>query len=568
MVTLYRLTSPNREGGRTPADTVTSTGYISTVGRGGQATLRNIFPRPLWALTFFAAAILGCTSTPTMTPGPDEFVGRPADAPRTSEGPPSRPGEMWYHIEPQNRELTVNIRLLDPPATTTFFLPGPWANHDGFDELITIDEAHGPNTQTALPMTIDRGAGRIDIETDDRDWVELSYRVGLPAGADADNPFVPWSKSDQFFAYAPTILVLPSAGIATELRDIPIEVHTPDGWTVSSTWSRERVEDIGANQQVVGFVAEDIRSLRDAYIGAGRHWNGLTAADSDRVVRLTCTTDFAFEDEQLLDAVSRITDYYVEEFSTYEEISAIAVAADDDASLGGTGRRGGFVLEIPQDHPLDDALLTLTAHEAFHMWNGHQLVPASDSRDETRWFKEGLTHYVAVKTLARHDLIDASAVRDEFARAGQYYLDNPVITGGRIRPIDRSRLPYDRGLLVALALDVALYEYTDGRLTIEDWIATLLAEPYARDARSYDPGLLRESFRAFTRQYGLGPARRYDELVSHKQTIDVRTLYRKIGLHFIETEDDGPARLLPIEGQTALFDALFHSHNHQRHGHD
>ena len=507
----------------------------------------------LWLLS-------GCATAPVTTLGDDEMVGRPAAAPQTSDAPPPRPGAMWYHLHADGDRLNVNIRLLDPPSTSTFFLPGPWADRDDFDERITVDAAHGPDTHTPLPMTVGDD-GRIDVESDGLEFVELTYHVDLVDGPDPDRRFLSWGDHNQFFAYAPAILVLPSAGIAEQIRDIPIEVHTPTDWTVAATWPLAHDEPAQhPDRRVSGFVADDIHSLRDAYIGAGDHWNQHTHRSDHGTLRFTTTADFQFDDKRMLQAIARICDHYLQRFGAYDEISAIALPNDavDDSSLDGTGRKGGFVIEVPIDQPLDDELLVLSAHEAFHMWNGHRLVPAPAAREDTLWFKEGLTHYVALKTLGRLDLIDTSTIRDELARAAWYYAENPIIAGGQIRAIDKTRLPYDRGLLIALALDMALLEHTGGEKTVEHWIASMLSDAFADEAAAYDPLFLEETFRAFTRDWGTAPARRYDELVNRNKTIDAELLFEQLGLHLIDADGDEAPRLLPIEDRTRPFESLFH----------
>ena len=45
------------------------------------------------------------------------------------------------------------------------------------------------------------------------------------------------------------------------------------------------------------------------------------------------------------------------------------------------------------------------AHELLHFWNGLSIVPA-DHREE--WFKEGITDYLTIVTLARNGWLDAT----------------------------------------------------------------------------------------------------------------------------------------------------------------
>lgn len=558
--------APRFEGGRRHG---TPSGYISTADRTGQAAGRWSLGWELWSLVMAVALVAGCSSPPPVVqPSDDELVGAPE--PDTATVRPPRHGALWYRIESQDRQLQVRVRLLDPPPTATFFFPGPWAGHDDFDDRLTIEDVRGEGSDASLPVAIDHREGRIDVETDGDGWLELSYRVELDAAPRREHRFVPWHRGDEFFAYAPTILVMPSSGIAERLRDIPVELHLPSEWTVASTWPVADHDQAGNHPEVTGFVADDVRTLRDAFVGAGRNWQQVTSHHTGTELRLTLTDEFQFDGAELLEVTSQITEHFLERFGGYDQVSALAMPLDHrqdhhDAP-GGTGRRGGFVVEVPPDQPLDEELIVLVAHEAFHMWNGHQLVAGTDTEAQTEWFKEGVTHYIGLKTVARLGLIEERQLREELARTVRHYHHSLATSGGRYQTIHDARLPYDRGLLIALALELALFETTGGAVELEDWIELLLTPEYRDDAEAYDPRLLRNSFAALTGEFGSAPLNRYDALVTHQQPIDVSSLLEQLGLHLLESDRGATPRLLPIENQTRPFDHLFSPREH--HGGD
>lgn len=532
---------------RIAADTLAT--YISTHRAGGQA----IGLVSVVALVWLCVAATGCAATGPTSPGGDEFVGHPDDGTQSADLPPRR-GALWYRLQPRPGSLDIRIRLLDPPSKATFFLPGPWAGHGDFDERIEVDaasDAHG-----SLPMAVDRARGRIDVDAGDGDWLELAYRVDTRRFDDASR-FAPHSNRDAFFAYAPTILVLPSAGLSDQLKDIPVEVHTPPSWTVTATWPQRSAESAD-EAKISGFVADDIRTLRDAFVGGGDHWRRIrTTVENGGNSTLVFTDEFAFDVDAFARAAEEIISRYREWFGVYDELSAVVMPPRSGGDvLGGTGRRGGFVLEVPRQKTLDDELLLLLAHEALHMWNGHHLVPDPHTADDTTWFKEGVTHYAGLKTLSRIGLIDPSTVRRELARAGQYYLHNPAIAGGRIRAIDRARLPYDRGVLIALAIDHELYEHTDGELSIVHWLKLLTSEQWIDDSSQYDVAVLRDSLAELVGEQ-TSPVEVFDDLVHGTYPIDVVELFGRIGLHFLRADPGTRARLLPIDGRSAAFDSMF-----------
>lgn len=135
--------------------------------------------------------------------------------------------------------------------------------------------------------------------------------------------------------------------------------------------------------------------------------------------------------------------------------------ADDPDALSGAGRLGGFVLEVG-DHVTasDSGLVRLAAHEHLHRLIGHDLHFSAPDELETLWFREGVTEYVAVSAMVRTGVLSTS---DLFA------LISDSITNLRSNPADgvplgtesaywsdrdRRRLPYDRGALIAMLIEL------------------------------------------------------------------------------------------------------------------
>ena len=510
----------------------------------------------LCCLTIFCLSLTACGSSSPVVDEPDEMVGRPAGATTADEELPLQYGALWYHMEPREETLAIRMRLLNPPERTTFFFPGPWAGHGDFDHQIILGHASGPDGP--LPMAVDRGAGRIDVESGSIQWIELSYRIRTRENRSESHRFHPWKNQRAFFAYAPTILILPSAGLAEQLRDIPVELHIPAGWKVAGTWPLKTLLDREDDFEIAGFVVHDVRGLRDAFIGAGGDWTQTRQVLEHGELNITLAGEFQFDQAPFLEAAATIVDHYLQRFGIYDEITGVLLPTEDQSTdvLRGMGRLGGFILELPVEQQLDDNLLLLLAHEAFHSWNGHQLVPDPESDGSTRWFKEGVTHYIALKTLGRLGIVDRRTIRKELATAAQFYQRNPIISGRPVQPVDRARLPYDRGFLIALALDLTLLNYSNGALAIEDWIVTLLSDPFVEESRAYDHGLLRSGFRHLTADLGPGPIRRYESLIHSDEIFDIPEIFRELGLHYLDSKDGRPARALPIDDAES-FEILF-----------
>ena len=495
------------------------------------------------------------------------MVGAPEPDTTTSYAPappptPTQRGALWYQIDLSGEALRVRLRINAPPTSASFFLPGPWAGQDDFDDRIVVESTRGP--AGALPMHLVREAGRIDVQAGDVAWLELTYRVRPPRAGEPDSRFHPRRTAGELFAYAPTIFVLPSEGLARQVRDIPVEVHTPRGWNVSATWPLHAATRLSArgDRQITGYLAENVRTLRDAFVLAGEDLPSRQLALDPGTLTVVQSPTMRFGIDELASPSARIVRRFMARYGIYDNVVAAILPNDASAEgseLQGMGRRGGFVVQVPRHQQMGPELLLLMAHEALHMWNGHELVPAPEAEAETRWFKEGLTHYLALKALAQEGLVDRRTVLRELAAAARHYSQNPLARREAANDLDRARFPYDRGLLIALSLDVALSEASQGRVPLERWLEQLL-KPHLRDtARAYDTALLERAFREICDDLGPLPIARFETLVRDGHPIDPRALFTELNLHWLSPSSGGPARLLPIDGETAAFDLLFES---------
>ena len=145
-------------------------------------------------------------------------------------------GMLWFRITPKHDVLSVQVRLLRPPPHITFFLPGAWAGRTDWSSQIRVIGAHTEKGET--PLTLRRSNGRLDVSVPPHaSFIEIDYDVTVVDRVHVDHRFAPQRIGSDFFAYAPTLLVLPSEEITRSIRDILIEVRTPSNWSATTTWS-------------------------------------------------------------------------------------------------------------------------------------------------------------------------------------------------------------------------------------------------------------------------------------------------------------------------------------------
>lgn len=488
-------------------------------------------------------------------------------------------GTLWYQLEVAPHQLTVHIRLLKPPHHTTFFLPAQWAGHADYARAIEIHGAQLPSGPTAY--TIDRASGRIEVESKQAKWVQLDYSVALSTRADRFGRFHPRYADRTFFAYGPAFLILPSAQIIDTIRDIPVEIRAPADWKILSTWNARKSgpSKTSPDTTVHGYLAETPAALRDAFVVAGddliiERQEPAEGAPNHSAVTLAFDPETGIDRASFGRSVGQILGVYRQRFGDLGPVSAYMrqLISEDGQDHLGVGRHAGFVIEMRDSAPaggdssapaeIDPQISLLLAHEAFHMWNGHSLTPAPESELGTRWFKEGFTHYMALKTLAELGHFSREEVLAELATSADHYLRNPAArpaSRASSSPVDRARLPYDRGVLLALAIDTYLTDHSQGRLSVHDWFRALM-DNLARRHQPYRAGHLRAAFISTAEQAGASAGEAGEFWRAHVETsrpLHPETLFKRAGLHWLNSPQQNQRRLLRLNVPNSPFERLF-----------
>ncbi len=161
-------------------------------------------------------------------------------------------------------------------------------------------------------------------------------------------------------------------------------------------------------------------------------------------------------------------------------------------SLGGTGLTNSFSLCMIPDTPLHADLgagmnvAALLAHEMFHQWDGHTIVPA-DPEELCYWFTEGFTDFYMRRLLHRNGLVS----NDDFAAHVNKKLSGLWTTEVHAAPNARiqadfwkspavQRLPYLRGDVIAMIVDHAIRIRSGGKRSLDDLMRELV-----RDAKAH-----------------------------------------------------------------------------------
>ena len=470
-----------------------------------------------------------------------------------------RRGMLWYRITPHASRISIQMRLLKPPKSLSLFLPGPWADQEDWSRHITIRGARGARGD--LPFTLQRDLGRIDLEMEREEWVELDYDIKLVTRRGDAERFMPqrFDGKEGIFAYAPTFLILPSERIATSLRDIPVEVHTPRDWDVVSTWNLATSKDPGTPDKPImrGYLIEDVHTLRDAFLAAGPK---IASERVDPKLRISYDPDFRGDRAGIERVIGEILEVYRKDYGSpgHVEVLVRTPPSKHRRLLWGTGRRGGFVLELSRDAIADRATNMLIAHEAFHLWNGHALVPSSEQDAETRWFKEGVTQYVALSTLHAIGRLEEREILDEVARASARY-KRQVEAGFPPPTHAHTHYPYDRGLLLAMGLDAAIREDTGWAKGLRGWLVALLEHARHNPDWAYNTAELGSALAAVAGEHGEA-MKLWKKACARHTPLTLPRHFEKLGLHWLDSDGTRPTKLVPLAGERRGWRAMLTHH--------
>jgi len=178
-------------------------------------------------------------------------------------------------------------------------------------------------------------------------------------------------------------------------------------------------------------------------------------------------------------------------------VSAIPVGAPRDRgwSFGGTGLTNCFALFLQPNVGVDLEgrgglqLHRLLAHECFHEWNGIG-IPLGEDEELDYWFSEGFTNWAARETLRHEGFLDDAAYAEDLSRALREYHTSELrnASAAELAPAfwtDAAARdqPYLRGDVVAMWLDHALRDASDGADDLFAFLRDLHAEARADGTR-------------------------------------------------------------------------------------
>jgi len=200
---------------------------------------------------------------------------------------------------------------------------------------------------------------------------------------------------------------------------------------------------------------------------------------------------------------------------------------------GGSGDGGAFSASFSQLLKDDGQLATrplwgrVVAHELLHFWNGLSLTPASD-QDE--WFKEGVTDYLTVATMARNGLVGRDYLVEQLANLprGQQVARRLMGLRPSVRDAAKDKhrnwlLVYGGGSVAALAMDVELRQAGSS-------LPALMRTLYAEFGLTHQAFTQDDVVRAARKLAGLDLQQVLEPIVARATPPDLAPLFARIGI--------------------------------------
>jgi predicted metalloprotease with PDZ domain len=360
------------------------------------------------------------------------------------------------------RALAVELRFRgDSDGETILHLPGAWAGSGELWRHATKLEIRGAKSLGGYydaPVIRHRPGARLRV----------NYRV---VSAYAEDPGFAYEKarpivrSDWFFFHGEGVFSTPEGREAAPARFRWGKL--PPGWRVAS--------DLDHLRRQPSTLANMINSVA---IG-GRELKLVERRVGNAPLRIAMIGHWRFEPEALADAVEPIVEasnaFWHEQGSPF--LVAVAPLGEPVAGLSihGTGRTDAFSIASTGALELAQAK-RLLGHEYMHSW-----VPIMLGRmpepDEARdyWFSEGLTDYLASKTLLRAGIWSLAEYAADKNETLLRYGTSPVKGASAEEIVERfwndrdiQQLSYDRGHLFAAKLDAEIAARTGGRQSLDD----------------------------------------------------------------------------------------------------
>jgi predicted metalloprotease with PDZ domain len=421
-----------------------------------------------------------------------------ASACRTTAGVREEPSEIEYALEwlegDEPRVLATLRATGEADGTTEFGLITGWGGvPDGGEWIREVRAESREGRELALEPL---GNARFVAAHEPGERVTLRWELAPLAdeGYDRSNEYRPLVRKALVHVIGNTGLLTP---LALRDADVPSTIEFDWRGFEREGWSCASSHGLGARVAVRCPLSEFLQAV---FLAGDVELERREVPGGELIVAAPRDSE-AVELSALADATAAIVraerTFFADTTQPYYFVSALPMGAPEahGFSLGGTGLTDSFALfyqrgaSLADDSPTREPLLSVLAHEHFHNWCGLAIAPEG-TEQLAYWFTEGFTSFYTGRMLRAARLATEEQRRREVDEALARYWKSPargetnaVIAERFWTDRDVGELPYQRGFVVALALDAEMRRASGGTRTLDDGMRELLAEARATGER-------------------------------------------------------------------------------------
>lgn len=408
-------------------------------------------------------------------------------------------------------------------------MPGFPNGQADFLENIEVTDQLGAPLQL-----VNKGEGDYELSSGGNQVIHLRYEVRLdhdklewPAG----NEEVLYHTDEGIMLTGYALFLVASEKMSGATQ---VEFNLPKGWQANT--AMQHLSD-NAPQSEVGntvttrFLAQSRRELVNNAMFFGKAKSTQFQAGG---IQLTLVLGQRYWPQRQLfeDLLRRQLQSYLPMFNAQPLAARYLVIINQGASGDGGAFSGSFSQFLRADAELRTRPIwgRVLAHELLHFWNGLSLVPVNDQEE---WFKEGVTDYLTITSMANNHLIDQAYVKQwlENLSRGQMVARRAQGIQESVRDAAKNKhqnwlLVYGGGSIAGLALDIELRRASAEKIGLHQLMQTLYRE-FALQGKQYT---LKDIAHAAQQLSGKDFSPLLHELVENRQAVALEPLFAALGL--------------------------------------
>jgi predicted metalloprotease with PDZ domain len=386
---------------------------------------------------------------------------------------------------------------------------------DMLEKIVVTDMAGKP---IALK---DKGEGEYELDGNRR--VKLSYDIRLDHGKyewPGGNEEVFYRTDEGFLSSGYNLFLVPGEKM---LGKTEVTVQLPTGWHLNTPWAP------GAKPNT--YTAETRRELVNNVMFFGTAKSEEFTSGGVKF-KLVMGKRYWSQSKMIKDVIDRQLKSYLAMFGKPPVADRFLLIFNQGDTGDGGAFAGSFSQFLKGDADKASRVIwgRVVSHELLHFWNGHSLRP---EREEEEWFKEGVTDYLTVMTMARNGFLDREFVLQHLQNMarGQHVARNLMGLKGTVQAAvkDKHRnwlLVYGGGTIAALAMDLELRRATNDKFGIEDLMKALFAE-FGKPGKTYTHD---DILRVGKQLAGIDMGPMLDKLVKSETVPDLGPLFSQVGM--------------------------------------